>query len=164
MLLFIDQPKHIRVLRTVPDASGTMKRERLGLIAKQTLEPTEELAKAIQADEKDDTERVYTTREGDVLLTLRGSTVWVSEGFDLELARKLQVEVQISRLTDDNLRVAVEAHTPPDVVAQLRDMGHVIEVSPRFNLEFGSAQMAMRMNDGYVAASDHRKDGYPVGY
>lgn len=57
MLLFIDQPKHIRVLRTVPDASGTMKRERLGLIAKQTLEPTEELVKAIQADEKDELDK-----------------------------------------------------------------------------------------------------------
>lgn len=68
------------------------------------------------------------------------------------------------RITDDNLRVAVEAHTPPDVVAQLRDLGHVIEIAPRFNLEFGSAQMAMRMNGGYLAASDHRKDGYAVGY
>jgi gamma-glutamyltranspeptidase/glutathione hydrolase len=50
------------------------------------------------------------------------------------------------------------------VVEQLRAMGHTIEVAPRFNLEFGSAQMAMRMNGGYLAASDHRKDGYPVGY
>ncbi|OWT70158.1 MULTISPECIES: gamma-glutamyltransferase [unclassified Achromobacter] len=68
------------------------------------------------------------------------------------------------RITDDNLRVAVEWNTPPEVVAQLRDMGHTIEVAPRFNLEFGSAQMAMRMNEGYLAASDHRKDGYAVGY
>ena len=52
MLLFIDQPKHIRVLRSVPDSSGTMKRERLGLIAKTTLEPTPELEGAILAEEK----------------------------------------------------------------------------------------------------------------
>jgi gamma-glutamyltranspeptidase/glutathione hydrolase len=68
------------------------------------------------------------------------------------------------RITDDNLSVAVEWNTPPEVVAQLRDMGHDIELAPRFNLEFGSAQMAMRLGDGYLAASDHRKDGYPVGY
>jgi hypothetical protein len=43
-----------------------------------------------QADEKDSTERVFSTREGDVLLTLKGSTVWVSEGFDLGLARRLR--------------------------------------------------------------------------
>jgi hypothetical protein len=45
------------------------------------------------ADEKDENERVYTTREGDVLLTLEGKTVWVSEGFDLALARKLREAV-----------------------------------------------------------------------
>jgi hypothetical protein len=46
-----------------------------------------------EADEKDAayvTERVYTTSEGDVLLTLKDNTVWVSEGFDLTLARKLR--------------------------------------------------------------------------
>lgn len=33
-----------------------------------------------------------------------------------------------------------------------------------FNLECGSAQMAMRLEQGgYLAASDHRKDGYAVG-
>lgn len=57
MLLFIDQPKHIRVLRTMPDASGTIKRERLGLIAKQSLEPTPELIAAIQPDEKDEIDK-----------------------------------------------------------------------------------------------------------
>ena len=43
--------------------------------------------------EKDENERVYTTREGDVLLTLEGKTVWVSEGFDVALARKLRSSV-----------------------------------------------------------------------
>ena len=43
-----------------------------------------------KADEQSDEERVYTTDEGDVLLTLEGKTVWVSEGFDVALARKLR--------------------------------------------------------------------------
>jgi hypothetical protein len=46
-----------------------------------------------RADEKDENERVYTTKEGDVLLTLEGTTVWVSEGFDLAMARKLREQV-----------------------------------------------------------------------
>jgi gamma-glutamyltranspeptidase/glutathione hydrolase len=47
----------------------------------------------------------------------------------------------------------------------LRAFGHQVEVAPRFDLEFGSAQMAMRLeHGGYLAASDHRKDGYPIGY
>jgi hypothetical protein len=47
-----------------------------------------------QAEEKGDDERVYTTREGDVLLALHGDTVWVSEGFDLALARRLEEHVE----------------------------------------------------------------------
>jgi hypothetical protein len=46
-----------------------------------------------ESDEREDavaTERVYTTNEGDVLLTLKDNTVWVSEGFELALARKLR--------------------------------------------------------------------------
>jgi len=42
------------------------------------------------ADEKDDTERVYSTSEGDVLMTLVGNRVFIGEGFDLELSRKLR--------------------------------------------------------------------------
>ncbi len=54
MLLFIDQPKHIRVLRSLPDPSGVMKRERLGLISKGSMESTPELEAALQAEEKEE--------------------------------------------------------------------------------------------------------------
>jgi hypothetical protein len=43
-----------------------------------------------QADEKDENERVYSTREGDVVLSRNDQTVWVSEGYDLVMARKLR--------------------------------------------------------------------------
>jgi hypothetical protein len=43
-----------------------------------------------QKDEVGDSEQIYTTNEGDVLLSISGSTVFVSEGFDLALARKLR--------------------------------------------------------------------------
>ena len=46
-----------------------------------------------ESDETDSDERVYTTREGDVLLRREGSRVWVSEGFELPLARKLRADV-----------------------------------------------------------------------
>jgi hypothetical protein len=46
-----------------------------------------------KADEADENERVFTTKEGDVLLTLTGKTVWVSEGFELSLARKLRDQI-----------------------------------------------------------------------
>lgn len=38
------------------------------------------------------------------------------------------------------------------------------KVAQRFETEFGSAQLALKTQHGYVAASDHRKDGYPVGF
>jgi hypothetical protein len=43
-----------------------------------------------QSDETDPDERVYSTGEGDVLLSLKGNEVWVSEGFELPTATKLR--------------------------------------------------------------------------
>lgn len=47
-----------------------------------------------ESDETDAGERVYSSPEGDVLLAQRGTTVWISEGFDLPLARKLREMVE----------------------------------------------------------------------
>jgi hypothetical protein len=44
-------------------------------------------------DETDANEQVYATNEGDVLLSINGTGVFVSEGFPLELARKLRDSV-----------------------------------------------------------------------
>jgi hypothetical protein len=54
-----------------------------------------------ESDESADveaTERVYSTNEGDVLLTLKDNTVWVSEGFDLAMARKLRDAVDAANI------------------------------------------------------------------
>lgn len=47
-----------------------------------------------KTDETGDDEVVFSTKEGDVLLAQHGNTVWVSEGFDLALARKLEQNVE----------------------------------------------------------------------
>ncbi|MDW5264937.1 MULTISPECIES: hypothetical protein [Acidobacteriaceae] len=44
-------------------------------------------------DEADGNEQIYSTSEGDVLLSLSGKGVFVSEGFELPLARKLRDEI-----------------------------------------------------------------------
>ena len=41
-------------------------------------------------DEADDNEMIFTTNEGDVLISLSGTGVFIGEGFDLNLARKLR--------------------------------------------------------------------------
>ncbi|GAB3758428.1 gamma-glutamyltransferase family protein [Ramlibacter monticola] len=68
------------------------------------------------------------------------------------------------RVLDDNLGVAVEWNFPPEAIEGLRARGHPIRVAQRFDTEFGCAQLALKTRHGYVAASDHRKDGYPVGF
>ena len=64
---------------------------------------------------------------------------------------------------DDNSAIAVEWNFSQQAITGLRARGHDVTVSPRFNTEFGCAQMAMKSGHGFIAASDHRKDGYPVG-
>lgn len=58
----------------------------------------------------------------------------------------------------------VEAHLPEDVVQALRARGHQVKVAARDSLEFGSAQLIYKANDGYIAASDSRRDGQAVGF
>lgn len=67
------------------------------------------------------------------------------------------------RVMDDNSTVAVEWNFPQDAINGLIARGHQVRVAQRFDTEFGCAQLAMKVDNGYVAASDHRKDGYPVG-
>lgn len=68
------------------------------------------------------------------------------------------------RVLDDNVGVSVESQCDPAMVQALREMGHAVDVAAVDSLEFGGAQIAMRCEHGYAAASDHRKDGYPVGF
>lgn len=46
-----------------------------------------------QSEETGEDERVYSSNEGEILLRHEGSRVWVSEGFELPLARKLRTAV-----------------------------------------------------------------------
>ena len=60
--------------------------------------------------------------------------------------------------------VTLEAHVPADVPSTLRDRGHNVTVAARDSLDFGSAQLIHKTENGYVAASDSRRDGQAVGF
>ncbi len=61
--------------------------------------------------------------------------------------------------------VAMEPGLPPDIYAGLRARGHeLIMSSPDDVFAFGGAQLIRRLEDGYVAGSDSRKDGCAVGF
>jgi gamma-glutamyltranspeptidase/glutathione hydrolase len=58
--------------------------------------------------------------------------------------------------------VLVERGFAPDVLDELRARGH--DLRPAEPEQFGGAQLIYRLDDGYLAASDHRKDGQAVGF
>ena len=66
------------------------------------------------------------------------------------------------------LEVDVETSMEPAVVAQLKDLGH--ELKPLIDpyMDFGSGQFIWKLSDnreeGYVAASDTRREGCAVGF
>jgi hypothetical protein len=64
-------------------------------------------------DEADDSEQVYSTEEGDVLISISGSGVFVGEGFDLALARKLRDNIVMLQ-SDAPLKVAGVKSAPRD--------------------------------------------------
>jgi gamma-glutamyltranspeptidase/glutathione hydrolase len=59
-------------------------------------------------------------------------------------------------------QVLVEESMSADVVQKLQAMGHEIEL--RDFTDFGGGQLIYRLEDGYLGASDHRKDGQAVGF
>lgn len=61
--------------------------------------------------------------------------------------------------------VAIESTFPAAVLDGLRALGHALTATaPEASFGFGGAQLIWRAEDGYVAGSDHRKDGQAVGY
>jgi gamma-glutamyltranspeptidase/glutathione hydrolase len=56
----------------------------------------------------------------------------------------------------------------PSASPQLRDdlvaMGHHIEAAADSYMDFGAGQFIVKTDDGYVAASDYRRDGQAAGF
>ena len=60
--------------------------------------------------------------------------------------------------------VSVEAALPPATVEELRRRGHKIVSMPDDYNQFGCAQLIWKLDGGYFAASDPRRDGQAVGF
>jgi gamma-glutamyltranspeptidase/glutathione hydrolase len=59
--------------------------------------------------------------------------------------------------------VGLERGTPAALAAGLEARGHTVHLAPHESI-FGGAQLIYRLDDGYCAASDHRKEGQAVGF
>ena len=66
------------------------------------------------------------------------------------------------------LAVDFEKTMDPALIAGLKGLGHVFEATADSYMDYGSGQFIWRLSDdledGYVAASDSRRDGQAVGY
>jgi gamma-glutamyltranspeptidase/glutathione hydrolase len=63
-----------------------------------------------------------------------------------------------------DLSVSVEDAVPASVKEELVRRGHRVVPSDRPMFGFGGAQLIHKLDDGYCAASDHRKDGCAIGF
>jgi gamma-glutamyltranspeptidase/glutathione hydrolase len=60
------------------------------------------------------------------------------------------------------MQVSVEGGFPPATLEELSRRGHELISTDDYN-QFGSCQAIWRLEDGYLAASDPRRDGQAVG-
>jgi gamma-glutamyltranspeptidase/glutathione hydrolase len=69
---------------------------------------------------------------------------------------------------NQGLQINAEPHMRPDTVAGLQSLGHQIEQIDDSYQDYGAGQFIWRLGDpaveGYVAASDPRRDGAAVGF
>ena len=66
-------------------------------------------------------------------------------------------------LVDNDFGVILEPGFNPDVASELSRKGHTVSYAED-SQPFGGAQIILRTNDGYIAGSDHRKEGLAVGF
>ena len=59
--------------------------------------------------------------------------------------------------------VAIEHGFPEELYAGLRERGHILEIAEERTVAFGGGQAVYRLKDGFVGASDQRRDGQVVG-
>jgi gamma-glutamyltranspeptidase/glutathione hydrolase len=80
--------------------------------------------------------------------------------FERGMDPQAAVEAPRFRVTD-GCKLDCEPHYDRATVEELESRGHVVSTLERFDA--GGAQLVLRTDDGFAAASDPRKDGCAVG-
>jgi gamma-glutamyltranspeptidase / glutathione hydrolase len=61
-------------------------------------------------------------------------------------------------------QIALEHAYSAQTVAELARRGHEVRHTERWNMEYGATQLIYRLENGYLAASEPRRDGQAVGF
>lgn len=113
----------------------------------------------------------FVTRDGQALLSFgvmgghmqaQGHVQMVTRLFDYGQNPQAASDAPRWRIEPD-FSVAIESDFDPRVAAELSARGHHIKVDASAR-GFGGAQLILRGADGYIGASDHRKEGAAVGF
>lgn len=83
----------------------------------------------------------------------------VSRLVDQDLQPQAALDAPRWRLADDGTLLVEEA-MPRSWVEALQARGHVVKPIPQWSNDSGAGQLIMRYGDGYMAASESRRDGY----
>jgi gamma-glutamyltranspeptidase/glutathione hydrolase len=67
-------------------------------------------------------------------------------------------------IVNNDFTVSLEDNVPANVREELARRGHRLVPSDRPMFGFGGAQLIHKVDDGFCAASDHRKDGCAIGF
>lgn len=115
----------------------------------------------------------FVTRNGEPLVSFgvmggpmqpQGHLQMMVRMFDYDQNPQAAADAPRWRVTG-GLGVAVERGFDAGVLEELAARGHrLTSVPPEQRFSFGGAQIIHKVDGGYVAGSDHRKDGQPVGY
>ena len=65
-------------------------------------------------------------------------------------------------ITEDS-KIAVESGFSAETLSELASRGHAV-ITDLDESMFGGAQLIYKAADGYIAGSDHRKDGLAIGF
>jgi len=65
---------------------------------------------------------------------------------------------------DGGISVDLETTASPELRAGLISLGHRIAAVADSYMDFGAGQIILRIDGGYAAASDPRRDGHAAGY
>ena len=113
----------------------------------------------------------FVTREGDAAMAFGVMGGHMQAQGHLQMMVRVMLHGQNPQAASDaprwyvfeDGRVALEDGFDPKVIEDLRSRGHDIALGEPEHL-FGGAQLIAKMEDGYVAGSDHRKEGLASGF